>query len=92
MTSREENAQNTSHSSDSGTTGPGSFIVTNGYKDFEMEDSRDESKSGSCVDQGADNLEPPRALYTTGDELPRSTGYEPKSSSTRVVGDTFNQK
>ena len=84
MTSREENLQNTSQSSDSGTTGPGSFLITNGYKDFEMEDSRDESKSGSCVDQGADNLEPPRALYTAGDELPR-TGYEPKLPSTGVV-------
>ena len=72
MTSREENLQNTSQSSDSGTTGPGSFLITNGYKDFEMEDSRDEPKSGSCVDQGADNLEPPRALYTAGDELPRT--------------------
>ena len=56
MTSREENAQNTSQSSDSGTTGPGSFLITNGYKDFEMEDSRDEPKSGSCVDQGEDSL------------------------------------
>ena len=50
-----------------------------------MEDSRDESKTGSGVDQGADNLEPPRAIYTSGGDLPR-TGYEPKPSSTRVVG------
>ena len=72
MTSHEENTQNTSHSSDSGTTGPGSFLISNGHKEFEMEDIRDELKSGSCVDQGADNLEPPRALYTSGDELPRT--------------------
>ena len=51
-----------------------------------MEDSRDESKSGSGVDQGADILEPPHALYTPGDELPRETGYEPKLPSTGVVG------
>ena len=89
MTSHEENTQSTSQSSDSVTTGPGSFFITNGYKEFEMNDSRDESKTGSCVDQGADNLEPPRALYTTGEDLPR-TGYEPKSSSTRVVGGAQN--
>ena len=90
MTSHEENTQNTSQSSDSGTTGPGSFLMANGYKETEMDDSRDESKTGSCVDQGADILKPPQALYTTGEDLPR-TGYEPKSSSTWVVGDALNQ-
>ena len=55
-----------------------------------MEDSRDQSKTGSCVDQGADNLEPPRALYTTGEDLPL-TGYEPKPAITWVVGGALDQ-
>ena len=91
-TSQDEDARNTSQSSASGTTGPGSFqIVSNGDKDFEMEDSRDENKSGSCVDQGADNSEAPRALYTTGEGLPR-TGYEPKPLSTKVVDGALDEK
>ena len=56
-----------------------------------MEDSRDEPKTESCVDQGADNLEPPRALHTSGEDFSR-TGYEPKPSSTRVVGGALDQK
>ena len=89
-TSQEEDARNTSQSSASGTTGPGSFqVVSNGERDFEMEDSRDE-KTGRRVDQGVDILEAPHALYTTGEGVPR-TGYEPKPSSTKVVGGASKQ-
>ena len=80
MTSHEGNVQNTSQSSGSGTTGPGSFLLTEEYRDNEMDDLRDESKSEGCVDQGAYVYEVPRTLYTSGDEPPR-TGYEPKPSS-----------
>ena len=89
-TSQEEDARNSSQSSASGTTGPGSFqVVSNGEREFEMEDSRDE-KTGMRVDQGVDILETPRALYTTGEGVPR-TGYEPKPSSTKVVGGVLKQ-
>ena len=80
MTSREENIQNTSQSSGSGTTGPGSFIVTEEFQDHEMDRLRDEIKADDCVDQGTSLFEAPRALYTSGEESPR-TGYEPKPSS-----------
>ena len=91
-TSHEDNQQNTSHqSSSSGTTGLGSFVVASVFKDYGMEDIRDELKTGSvCVDQGSDNLEPPQALYTPGGDIPRA-GYEPKPSITWVVGGTTDQ-
>ena len=53
-----------------------------------MDDRNDETKTGYIsVDQGADNLETPRALYTPCGDLPW-TCYEPKPSSTWVVGGT----
>ena len=70
MTSHEGNVQNTSQSSGSGTTGPGSFLLTEEYRDNEMDDIRDEPKSEGCVDQGAYVYEVPRALYTSGEEPP----------------------
>ena len=90
LPSLEEILNNTSQSSSSGTTGLSSYNITNGYNDLGMEESRGETKTGSGVDQGADNLETPRALYTAGGDLPR-TGYEPKPSSTKVVGGAFKQ-
>ena len=84
-TSHEESLNHTAQSASSGTTGLSSYNITNGYIDLDLEERRDENeKPGSGVDQGADNLEPPRALYTVGGDLPH-TGYEPKPSSTRVV-------
>ena len=80
MTSHEDNIQNTSQSSGSGTTGPGSFIVTEEFQDHEMDSLRDETKADDCVDQGTSLFEAPRALYTSGEESPQ-TGYEPKPSS-----------
>ena len=86
----EESIQNTSQSSSSGTTGPGSFQILN-LREDEMNGSGHYTKTGSSVDQGADNLEPPQALYTTGGVLPRR-GYEPKPSSTWVVDGALEQK
>ena len=66
------------------TTGLSSFNITNGYNDLDMEDSRDETRPGSWVDQGVDLTTTPQALHPVGGGLPR-TGYEPKPSSTKVV-------
>ena len=88
-TSLEENTQDTSQSASS-ITGLSSYTITNGYHDLDLEESRDEIKSGIGVDQGVASSETPHALYTTDDDTPR-TGYEPKPSSTRVVGGALNQ-
>ena len=72
LTHYEETSQNTSQTSTSGTTGPSSFHMANAERVIEMEDGRDDIKTGSCVDQGADNLEPPQALYTAGESIPRT--------------------
>ena len=64
---------NTSHSSSTGTTGLGSYYLIQNEdegKEGEMEEGKDELKSESCVDQGVDNSEAPRALYTSGSGIP----------------------
>ena len=80
---------NTSHTSASSeTTGLGSsYIVTHDGQDLEMKEDWGKETGVSGVDQGAEHDEPPRALYAPGGGLP-PTGYEPKLSSTRVVGST----
>ena len=62
----EDNQQNTSQQSDSsGTTGLGSFQMTDVFQDIEMEEEG-HTKAGSVgVEQGSSNL-PPHALHTSG--------------------------
>ena len=60
QTSHEESIQNTSQSSSSGTTGPGSFLILN-FREEEMIANGNHLNTGSSVGQGADNLEPPQA-------------------------------
>ena len=56
--------------------------MVSGFQDVEMDDNPNTGLAG--VDQGADCLDAPHALCTSGGGLPR-TGYEPKSLSAKVV-------
>ena len=74
LQSLDEILNSTSQSSSSGTTGLSSFNITNGYNDLDMEDSRDETRPGSWVDQGVDLTTTPQALHPAGGGLPRTGG------------------
>ena len=74
----DDTPQDTSQTSAS-STGLGSFHMVSGFQDVEMDDNSNTGLAG--VDQGADCLDAPHALCTSGGGLPR-TGYEPKLSST----------
>ena len=56
--------------------------MLNGFQDVEMDDNSNTGLAG--VDQGADCLDAPHALCTSGGGLPR-TGYEPNPLSANVV-------
>ena len=91
LISPDDNVHNTSLSSSSVTTGLSGYQWVRSENEDEMKSNGDR-KTGGCVDQGVDKTgaPSPRALYTTGEDLSR-TGYEPKSSSTRVVDGALNQ-